>query len=70
MEGNGRVVSNVKLPEKGAWNVDFHNELVKLSETYNQRVVDADISARFPKIAEDEPIITYFGKFLYTKGKY
>ncbi|XP_057307459.1 uncharacterized protein LOC130645474 [Hydractinia symbiolongicarpus] len=68
LEGNGRVVSNVKLPEKGAWNVDFHNELVKLSETYNQRVVDADISARFPKIAEDEPIITYFGKFLYTKG--
>lgn len=39
-----------------------------IGKTYNQRVADADLLERFPKLSADEPIIMYFGKFLNTKG--
>lgn len=68
MDNNSRLASKVTLPAKGEWNKAFHSELVELSKTYNQRVVDTDIVERFPKISEDEPVLIFFGKFLYTKG--
>lgn len=68
VDNNSRLASKVTLPAKGEWNKAFHSELVELSKTYNQRVVDTDIVERFPKISEDEPVLIFFGKFLYTKG--
>jgi len=47
---------------------EYHQELVKLGETYDQRATDADLLERFPALKENEPIILYFGKFLNTKG--
>ena len=41
-----------------------------MSKDCNQRVVDADLLKKFPKIQEDEPVLIFFGKFLYTKGWY
>ena len=67
-EGNGRDASKVTLPEKGDTTQNFHNKLVEMSKDCNQRVVDSDILKKFPTIAEDEPVLIFFGKFLYTKG--
>lgn len=39
-----------------------------MSKQCNQRVVDSDVVKKFPKIQEDEPVLIFFGKFLYTKG--
>jgi len=66
-EGNG-YTSDIKVPDNGVCGDAFHQTLNTISKTYNQRVVDADISKRFPKIAQDEPVLIFFGKFLYTKG--
>jgi len=67
-DGTGRDASKVTLPEKGDTTQDFHNKLVEMSKDCNQRVVDSDILKKFPTIAEDEPVLIFFGKFLYTKG--
>lgn len=66
-EPNGRT-SDVKVPETGECGNEFQKQLEELSKTYNQRVVDADISKKFPVIAKDEPVLIFIGKFLYTKG--
>ncbi len=46
----------------------LHQQLVTLSESYDQRATDADLSARWPALKPEEPIILYFGKFLGVKG--
>ncbi len=48
--------------------VDLHETLIKLGETYDQRATDADLLKKWPLLKEDEPIIIYFGKFLGVKG--
>ena len=56
------------LPTNGDTSASFHNKLVEMSKDCNQRVVDSDLLKKFPKIEEDEPVLIFFGKFLYTKG--
>lgn len=67
-EGNGRDASKVTLPTTGDTSYGFHQKLVEMSKDCNQRVVDSDLLKKFPKIQDDEPVLIFFGKFLYTKG--
>lgn len=65
--GNGRryhIVPN----SKGTTLEELHQMLVKLSETYDQRGIDANLLEKWPTLKEDEPIILYLGKFLEVKG--
>ncbi|XP_013421312.1 uncharacterized protein LOC106181476 [Lingula anatina] len=67
-EGNGRRAADIQFPKISNSSENIHQKLVDLGKSYNQRVVDADLPTRLPKFAADEPVITYFGKFLNTKG--
>jgi len=65
--GKGRQPIQIRLPvveEDQA----CHNELVRIGESYDQRAVDADLPAKWPRVEPHEPIILYFGKFLAAKG--
>ncbi len=53
-------------PEKSL--PEYNQLLQNLAQTYDQRVVDADLLQRWPELKPDEPIILYFGKFLPAKG--
>jgi len=65
VNGRGRVT--VPLPE-GRDDAAYHETLVRVGETYDQRTVDADLPDRWPALEEGDPIILYFGKFLAGKG--
>jgi len=68
LDGTGRDASKVVLPTSGDTSFEFHTKLADMSKDCNQRVVDSDILKKFPKIEDDEPVLIFFGKFLYTKG--
>jgi glycosyltransferase involved in cell wall biosynthesis len=58
-----------KMPEfKSRPGSDLHHSLVKLGETYDQRVTDMDLPEKWQPLEDDEPVIMYFGKFLAAKG--
>jgi glycosyltransferase involved in cell wall biosynthesis len=65
--GNGRQAFQIALPYDGN-NRSHHELLLRAGERYNQRAVDADLPAKWPRIESHEPIILYFGKFLPAKG--
>ena len=65
--GNGR--KNISVPEAGNLTIGEHNEtLLRLGESYDQRIVDADLVRRWPELKDSDPLIVYFGKFLPAKG--
>jgi len=63
----GRTAHAVPEPE-GLSPEALHNALLAAGETYDQRVVDADLPERWHSVSADDPVIIYFGKFLQTKG--
>lgn len=65
---NGRRAPNITLPKHPSQLEDLRSALVSLSDSYDQWSVDADLLSRWPVIAEDEPIVCYFGAYLNTKG--
>jgi glycosyltransferase involved in cell wall biosynthesis len=65
--GNGRHAKRIR-PPTGKIIQNCHKELVHISESYDQRAIDADLPAKWPKLESQEPIILYFGKFLAAKG--
>jgi len=65
--GNGR--KNILVPAPANMSLqEYDRVLQKLGQSYDQRIVDADLPQRWPQIAENEPLIVYFGKFLPAKG--
>jgi len=65
--GKGRQSIQIHLPPDGE-DQACHNMLIRIGESYDQRAVDADLPAKWPKVEPHEPIILYFGKFLPAKG--
>ena len=65
---NGRNALKLTLPENASQISDLRSELVTLCNSYDQFSVDSDLLSRWPLIADDEPIIIYFGAYLHTKG--
>lgn len=65
--GNGRRTFQNSLSYDGD-DRTHHDLLLRAGERYNQRAVDADLLAKWPRIEAHEPIILYFGKFLPAKG--
>jgi len=65
--GSGRRTGQVP-PASEVPSGEYHQTLVSLGDTYDQRAVDADLPDRLPRIEVDEPIVLYFGKFLAAKG--
>lgn len=58
-----------RVPPRGeATSEAYHQQLVRLGATYDQRAPDADLLEKWPQLQADEPLILYFGKFLKTKG--
>ncbi len=65
--GKGRRASQIRLPDIKS-QLTYHDELVQVAESYDQRAVDADLVEKWPQITPQEPIILYFGKFIAAKG--
>ena len=66
---NGKGRKNIILPPAGNQTLEQYNEiLLNLVQSYDQRVVDADLPERWPELKRSEPIIVYLGKFLPAKG--
>ena len=65
--GNGRRAFQIALSYDGNDRA-HHNLLLRAGERYNQRAVDADLPAKWPRIKSNEPIVLYFGKFIPAKG--
>ncbi len=65
--GKGRKSINTP-PAKNASAQEFDHLLQELGQSYDQRIVDADLPQRWPQLSEYEPLIVYFGKFLPAKG--
>ncbi len=64
---NGRTARAVPDPN-GQTPEALHAALIAAGETYDQRIVDADLPNRWRTISANEPVVIYFGKFLQTKG--
>jgi len=62
-----RALTDTAIPSDGD-DRSRHELLLRSGERYNQRAVDADLPAKWPRIESHEPIILYFGKFLPAKG--
>ena len=66
---NGRGRKDISIPAADQHTIkDYNNILHQLGQTYDQRIVDADLKERWPMLSESEPLIVYFGKFLPAKG--
>lgn len=65
--GKGRRSMDIQLPPGGSGE-KYHEVLVEIGESYDQRAVDADLPAKWPQVEPNEPMILYFGKFLSAKG--
>lgn len=64
---NGRQASTISHPSI-AQSEDFHNDLVAVAHSYDQRAIDADLVERWIPFQNSDFIICYFGNFLDTKG--
>lgn len=67
-ENNGGRTARAVPEPNGQSPQALHAALIAAGETYDQRVVDADLPERWMPISAEEPVIIYFGKFLQTKG--
>ena len=70
MKPGGRNATRITPPTTttASPNKELHNSLIALAGTYDQWAADSDLLNRWPKIAESDPIIVYFGAYLNTKG--
>lgn len=65
---NGRNSLKVALPENASHLSDLRAELLTLCKSYDPFSVDSDLLSKWPSIADNEPVIIYYGAFLHTKG--
>ncbi|XP_032230360.1 uncharacterized protein LOC116613958 [Nematostella vectensis] len=63
---NGRKAEGITHPPHTSDN--FHDLLLEVTFSYNQRAIDADLIRRWKPLKKSDFIICYFGNFLDTKG--